>query len=234
MGHTSVYAYVLHRRPFKETSYLVDILTLELGRIRCVIHSARTQNKNKQITEPFCRYMVHLSGKSDLKNAKIVEPIRAFQLPMGTSLYSGMYLNELLVRSERQHQPNLDTFAAYEWALSELAASTEPNKVLRHVELLLLSAHGFSVDFSRDSEGFPIENRFNYGFEPGRGFLRGREGCTGLIPGQTLVDLAQDLYNDAHKRVLTQICRQALLPLVGHEPFKSRDLFKRYVTASKS
>lgn len=233
MSFTSVYAYVLHRRPFKETSYLVDLLTMELGRLRCVVHSARSQNKNKQITEPFCRYLIQLSGRSELKSAKIMEPIRVFQLPMGTALYSGMYLNELLVRSERQYQPNLDIFAAYEWALSELAASADPSQVLRHVELLLLSAHGLGVDFHRDSEGFPVDAYSSYGFEPERGFCRGSHGSTGLIPGQTLVELQQDLYNDAHKRVLARVCRQALVRLAGDEPFKSRDLFKRYVSTAK-
>ncbi|MGO3275086.1 DNA repair protein RecO, partial [Halomonas sp.] len=47
-------AFLLHRRPYRETSALVDLLTLNHGRVRAVAHGGqRPGSKSRQRLQPF-------------------------------------------------------------------------------------------------------------------------------------------------------------------------------------
>ena len=51
------FAYILNRRPFRDTSLLLDIFTEDFGRICCVARPAKKRGKIvKAHTEPF-RYL---------------------------------------------------------------------------------------------------------------------------------------------------------------------------------
>ncbi|MEC8417605.1 MAG: recombination protein O N-terminal domain-containing protein, partial [Pseudomonadota bacterium] len=41
-------AYVLHRRPYRETSYIVDFFTLEEGRISAVAKGVKNSKSDKK------------------------------------------------------------------------------------------------------------------------------------------------------------------------------------------
>lgn len=229
---STVYAYVLHRRPFKENSFIVDFYTMELGRIRAVVNNARSHKNNKQVTEPFCRYVLQLHGRGDLKTAKIVDLVKHNQPPHGAPLYSAMYLNELLMRSENLMQADADIFAAYEWALTALSSSDDIARVLRRVELLLLQSHGLAIDFYHDRDGNVIGEDCFYSYRPHIGFtpiaetevMQNNEGFSGRV----ILDLSRQLDTPDTAKLLAKVCRQALQVLVGNEPFKSRELFKSY------
>ena len=58
-------AFVLHSRPYKETSALVDLLTLDEGRLRGVLRGAR--GKLGSVARPFSVLDIELRGRSELK-----------------------------------------------------------------------------------------------------------------------------------------------------------------------
>lgn len=63
-------AYVLHSRPYKESSALVDFFTAQ-GRIRAVLRAAR--GKVGSIARPFAPLDLELRGRGELKTVGRLE-----------------------------------------------------------------------------------------------------------------------------------------------------------------
>lgn len=112
-------AYVLHSRAYRETSALVDFLTPQ-GRLRAVLRSAR--GKAGTLARPFVALDVEFRGKGELKNVGRLESVGTSAWLNGDALFSGLYLNELLIRllpAEDPHPAVFDHYAATLLALAE-------------------------------------------------------------------------------------------------------------------
>ena len=94
-------AYVLHSRAYRETSALVDFLTPQ-GRLRAVLRSAR--GKAGTLARPFVALDVEFRGKGELKNVGRLESVGNSAWLNGEALFSGLYLNELLIRLLPAHK----------------------------------------------------------------------------------------------------------------------------------
>ena len=82
--------FVLHRRPYSETSLLVDLFTEETGRLTVIAKGARAKRSAwKSVLQPFTPLLLRWSGKGALKTLTKAEPA-AITLPLQqTALYSG-------------------------------------------------------------------------------------------------------------------------------------------------
>ena len=85
-------AFVLHSRPYKETSLIVELFTRNYGRVSVVAKGAkRPKSKISVIKTPFSLFLVSCSGKGDLKNLTNSEikrylqngDLEIIQLPFG-------------------------------------------------------------------------------------------------------------------------------------------------------
>src|SRR5690554_2793287 len=128
-------AYVIHRRSWRETSLLVDLFTLNHGRMSVVARGA-SGNKSplKAQLQPFQPLMLSWVGRSDLKTLTDVDVRDGQALHRTVSLYSGLYLNELIQRVLPQADPHPTLFAAYIEALGQLAQTSDVEPVLRKFE----------------------------------------------------------------------------------------------------
>src|SRR5580693_2734969 len=92
-------AFILHHRPFRETSLLLDVFTEEHGKISLIAKGVRKHRSTlKALLQPFVPLLVSWQGKNELMNLVSVEAKGPpFQL-RGDCLLSGLYVNELLVR----------------------------------------------------------------------------------------------------------------------------------------
>ena len=99
MNNEWLNAYVLHRRPYRETSYIVDFFTLEEGRVSAVAKGVKNSKSDKKsLLQPFQHLRLQLSGKSELKNLRHVESVSPSINLVGTALFCAMYVNELTNR----------------------------------------------------------------------------------------------------------------------------------------
>ena len=142
----STLAYVLHTRPWRETSLLVDALTQEFGRVCLIAKGAkRPHSALRGFLEPFIPVAVQFSGKSSLKNLTHAQWIQAaVPLPAAHAM-SGWYLSELCLRGTVEDDPNPALFAAYDAAIRSLAgagALDDTQNVLRQFEHQFLQAQG--------------------------------------------------------------------------------------------
>jgi len=221
--------FVLHRRPYKETSQLLDLFSLQQGRCSA-LH--RTNRKNPSL-QPFVPYQLQFSGKGDLKYTKAVEVLAAPFSLTGRRLYCGFYLNELMVRLTWKGEPNPELFSLYRDSLRALQESEHEEPVLRRFEFHLLAILGYSYQWQSDSSGQPIAPSGSYTFDPGLGFVASFDvGRQGLISGKDLLAIAADDWSQPSSwQVAKQVARLALQPLLGDKPLTSRTLFQQFKDA---
>lgn len=227
-------AFVLHTRDYRDSSLLVEFLTAEHGRISGVVRGVRGQGKSARqrrgIMQAFVPLTISWSGKTDLKQIQHFEATASpVHLP-GQSLFSGFYLNELLIRLLQHYDDSPFWFGLYWQALQGLASSEPDDQVLRRFELALLDALGYGIDLRSDvNDGAAIVAGILYQFDASEGFRRvsSPEGLPAhsLFRGEELSALAEGQFTDAVRRSAKRLCRLALLPHLGDKPLKSRELF---------
>ena len=141
-------AFVIHSRPYRETSQLVEVFTQDSGRFTLVARGSRgPRSPLKGLLQPFTLLTMSWRGKGDLKNLAQVEcPDHSLRLG-GDRLFYGLYLNELVYYLLEAHTPFPEVFDAYARALMALADGETPELPLRRFEFLLLQALGYAVDF---------------------------------------------------------------------------------------
>lgn len=219
-----LHAYLLHVRPYRETSVLVDVFTAEAGRFAAVWRGGRKARQSlPQLFQPL---MVDAQGTAELKTLRAVESAGPAQQLAGPALFSGFYLNELLVRLLPRDEVQGALFVRYAQVLGELAEGGDVESRLRLFEALLLDVLGYGLDYRHDAEtGAAILPDLHYDYHPERGFFRSRGGQGG-IPGKLLMQLAEGCLDSPEAmRVCKQVHRRALAGLLGNRPLKSRELF---------
>lgn len=228
-------AYVLHRRDFQESSLLVDLLTINDGRMRVIAKGAkRSKSPWRAVLQAFSPICVEFSGRHDLKTLTLAEPLQSPLNLTGDYLYSGFYLNELLQRLIPQHAEVSEVFVAYQQALQALAQKRNIEDNLRWFEWQLLQQLGHAFDWQTDAEtGTTLTTGMLCYFDPERGFTQTKphpgalafnaEQVSSLnVLNQSCIEL------DAEQRKLCKkIMREALAPHLGSKPLRSRELFKR-------
>lgn len=229
--------FVLHKRPYRETSMLVDFFSLEYGRVSAVARGARGNSKSdrKSLLQPFQKLEFELIGRSALKNLGRIEALQSGVAIKQTGLYCALYINEILSRALPEQESIAEVFTHYEKTL-HLIADVHNNDlsvfepILREFELTLLLALGYLPDFSYDAiSGNPISELAYYAFDPQTGFSECHPQAKRAIKGEYINAIAQGNYNHASaaniKQAAKYICRIALMEVIGTKPIKSRELF---------
>lgn len=173
-------AWLLHHRPWSDTSRILDLITRDHGRVSLFAHGARRpKSALRAVLRPFVPILVSWSGRADGGTLTAAEAGNAAATLSGARLLSGYYLNELLLKllpKEDRHESIFDAYAA---AIAGLAAGDE-QRALRAFERVLLEELGYGPDLLRDAaSGGPVEGDRYYHFEPGRGVLAVRDADAG-------------------------------------------------------
>lgn len=240
-------AYVLHTRPYRDTSLLLDLLTPDQGRIGAVAKGVRRgKSQRRPLLNPFIPVLVSLTGRSNLKTLTGVEADGPQHQLLGINLYSGFYVNELLVRLLGEQDANPNLFTDYRWTLTALAENSRqpgqsPEPLLRQFEWRLLEALGYAISFGEDAAtGSAIAPDGLYQLDPEAGFIPVYQapGAGGQAPqrfrGADLIACAQaDFSRPETLAAAKSLNRQLLQPLLGGKPLKSRELFRSFVDTAR-
>ncbi len=231
-------AFILHSRPFRDTSLIADCFSLEYGRMSLLAKGARSaKSKQKNYLQPFTPITVSWQGKSSLKTLTSVEASGAPNKLEGNYLYSGFYLNELLVRLLPEHEANPEIFELYKTSLMALANQQSLEIILRLFEEQLLQQLGYEINFTTDT-GLQagIKPGQLYRFHPEQGFdllpLQARIE-NDVFSGELILDIAAHRYdNEVILSQAKRLMRLALKPLLGNKPLQSRKLFVGMTSSS--
>jgi DNA repair protein RecO (recombination protein O) len=145
-------AWLLHHRPFRDSSRILDILSKEHGRLSLVARGSRgAKSKLRGILRPFLPLSLSWFIRSDLGTLTGAEIHGAPISLSGDGLMSGYYINELLLNLLHRHDPQPDIFAAYSATIARLAGRNEVSIELRQFEMELLRILGYALNLDHDT-----------------------------------------------------------------------------------
>lgn len=223
-------AYILHTRPFSDTSLILDCLSAEHGRLSLLAKGARAaKSRQRQLCQPFMALLLSWQGKSSLKTLIAIE---SRQLPLGLQgdyLFSGLYLNELLTRLLPEQDSCPEVYQSYATALHQLADRAPLEPVLRSFELRLLADLGYHLNLTHDADGAALQPDELYQWWPEQGWRTASDQLrVPLFPGRHLLALQAEDYRDPQTLRLAKILSRMLFqPLLGTRPLQSRKLFSK-------
>ncbi len=221
-------AFILHHRPYRETSLLLDVFTKDYGRIALIARGVRkNRSQMRALLQPFRGLWVSWRGKTELMTLDGVEAQSMPILLQGECLLSGFYLNELLIRLLQKQDPHPQLYTIYQETLLELSQATLDQKYLRLFEKKLLDELGYGLQLQH---AFLADQLYRFHPEQGFELYQGEtnEADPLIFQGKSLVVLATGQLDQADADSLKEIkrlMRIALGIVLGPKPLQSRKLF---------
>ncbi len=173
-------AWLLHHRPFRDSSQILDILSLDQGRLAVVARGSRgAKSKLRGILRPFLPLQLSWFIRSDLGTLTGAEMNGAPLSLSGDALLSGYYVNELILKLLHRHDPQPEIFNAYSRTIERLAGSQDVAPYLRQFEIELLRILGYALNLDHDTETTePLrpQQQYEYRVEQGLVPVSDREG----------------------------------------------------------
>ncbi len=236
-------AYVLHHRPYRDSSLLLEIFTPDHGRVGLVARGARSpKSRLYGVLQPFQPLLISWVGRGELATLSGAEANGPPQRLQGKSVISGFYINELLLRLLHRHDPHAALFDGYARTLPLLAQAVAPGvlppatlslpwlaeqRALRIFEKHLLKEIGYALVLGHEVEnGAPIEpdQRYTYRLEQGPVRLDGA-GHGIALHGASLLSLMNEQLSDEQSlREVKSLMRAALALYLGDKSLQSRAL----------
>ena len=232
MRLTAEPAFVLHTRPWRETSLLVEVLTAEHGRLGLVargVHGPKRQLLRAAL-QPLQYIRFDAVQRGELATLSSAEALDAAPRLQGDAMLAGFYLNELTLRLAPRGDPQPELFEAYRHARERLGGSDPLAWTLRRYERDLLNAIGFGLEWNAESEGGPVDPAARYRLDPEAGARRlladrGHGDRRSAATGRALQALAADVLPDGEDLAsLRRPMREVLAFHLGPRSLKSWEM----------
>lgn len=173
-------AYILHTRPYQETSLLIEFFTEDFGRISAVAKGAkRPKSRGRGLLQPFVPLQIACVGRGGLLTLKDFDATAIPILLLGKRLIFAFYLNELLMRLLHHSDAHQELFQYYAKSLRGLRDCGEDfddckeQQILRLFEKCLLKELGYDLHLTNEVEsGDPLSPNQWYLFDPERGPIK--------------------------------------------------------------
>ena len=197
--------FVLHTRPYRNTSLLVEIFSRDHGRVGAIAAGARAaKSRQAPLLQPMQPLSLSWSIRGDLARLTGVEAIGSSGMSAaGRALWCGLYCNELLMRLTHRGDAHPALYDCYADTLAALASDHE--LALRRFENVLLAECGYGLPLQHDAVGNSIEADLYYRYLADEGFVpfAGPADGAGLndgYSGRTLLTLAAGELPDPEAR----------------------------------
>ena len=186
--------YLLHHRPWRDTSRILEVLTREHGRLTLFARGVRGANaKLAPVLQPFQLLLLSWSGRGEAPQLTAAERAAAASPLPQDRLLAAFYLNELLLKLTTPHDALPELFDHYHGTLEQLRGGTSLEPALRVFEKRLLEVLGYGLDLSTEARsGLPLEPGAYYDFHPGVGLLPARGAAASALRGHSLLSLARE------------------------------------------
>ena len=219
-------AFILHHRPFRDTSQILDVFSREYGRLALVARGSRGQKSRlRGVLRPFMPLSLSWVQRSDLGTLTGAE-LRGRPLQLnGDSLLSGYYANELLLHFLHRHDAQPEIFDLYVRAIQSLCSTDDVAPCLREFEIELLRQLGYALnlEYEADShDALQAEKHYEFRFE--RGPVKVARSTGQLVfSGATLAAIAAREFHDADTlRAANRLLREVISFHLGGKELKSR------------
>jgi DNA repair protein RecO (recombination protein O) len=220
--------YVLHHRPWRDTSRILEVLTREHGRLSLFARGVRGPTARlAPVLQPFQRLLLSWSGRGEAPNLTGAErAVHTPPLPAGT-LLAAFYLNELLLKLTTRYDAQPELFDHYDLTLERLRAGAQLEPCLRIFEKRLLEVLGYGLDLTAEAHsGRQIEPEARYEFRPGVGLVAAaRDGYA--FRGHSLLRLAAETLTEGRElEDARRLLKMALAACLEGRPLTTRAVAK--------
>lgn len=225
-------AYLLHHRPYRDTSRILDLYTREHGRITVFARGARSaKSALSPVLQPFNRLLVSWTVGRDAGQLIGAEFDGApLSLPPAR-LMSGFYVNELLLKLLTGHDAHPVLFDWYAVTVESLKGEDAEGRTLRIFEKRLLQELGYGLSLTHEAEGghaIQAERQYRYVFEHGPvpvSEVVDAESHPSYYSGASLLSLAREILDDPVSRNdARRLLRGALERLLDGRGLNSREI----------
>lgn len=223
-------AYILHHRPYRDTSRILEVLTREHGRVCLFARGVRGPKAKLAATlQPFQLLLLSWSGRGEAAQLTAAESAEQGPPLPPRCFMAACYLNELLIRLMTRHDPLPALFDDYHATLQGLRRGMPLEPALRVFEKRLLDALGYGLDLGAEAQtGKSIVADGYYHFRPAQGLVPAVAEASGALAGHSLINLASERLAGARdlddsKRLLQAALAQCL---------EGRELMTRAVARS--
>ncbi|MBN2646731.1 MAG: DNA repair protein RecO [Thiotrichales bacterium] len=248
MQHFEQVAWVLHSRPYRETSALVTFFSAEQGKFNAIARSVRGGKKAQgkaALLQPFRPLQLRWQARvtQPLPTLSAFESAGSHFPLQGQTAVCGLYINELLYRLLYPGLAQEALFQDYTqvlWALTKLQLQPIEQQsytqacALRWFEWHLLDTLGHGIEWSQDAHGQAIADELDYVYQPHTGFWPWHPALgipqTQAISGRCVQQLAAARQPWPFcppafcLKSLRQLLSQALAPHLGSQPIQARKL----------
>ncbi|MDN3652120.1 DNA repair protein RecO [Thalassotalea ponticola] len=255
------HAYLLHSRPYRDNSRLLNVFTRDEGHISVIAYSSSKGKNNKAgFLQPFAPLELELKGDGPLKILGQVEYAQKSLALKQQQLYSAFYINELLVRLLPENINADSLFATYAQTLHALNEGHPIEPTLRYFEIALLEELGQGLDFAvvdelalqhtqstipdnaedefalkEPSAMYFNQGEYYYHYRSEQGFILAENYREARYPGSHLQCIGELELTDANVlKTCKQLMRQLLNLQLGGKPLHSRRLFANYLNKGKT
>lgn len=219
--------YVLHHRPWRDTSRMLEVFTRDYGRLTLFARGVRgPRSRSASLLQPFRLLLASWSGSGDTGQLTQAEAATPFLELPAAAMLPAWYLNELLLKLTVRTDPQPQVFDLYHDTLQVLAAPGGSERALRSFERRLLELLGYGIELAHDARsGSALRGEAYYHFHPGLGFVEvSGEPTAASFSGQMLHALREQTLEDAHLEAAKRLMRLAL-----EEALEGRELRSRAV-----
>lgn len=223
--------YLLHARPYRDSSVIAEFFTRDHGRVALVARGARRpKSKLKGQMRPFQPCLVSWVSRSSLGTLTAMETESGAVARIPRHVLSAYYVNELIIRALRPGDAQSDVFELYERFLLDIEQGDEAN-VLRLFERDLLESLGYGLQLEKTRSGQSVRADGQYQFDVMEGPVESEAG-PGTVSGTSLLalhggrfDTPQSLLDakrllrqalDLHLGVADSKVRQVLVAMQAH------------------
>lgn len=217
---------ILHRRPWRDTSLIIEAFSRDHGRIGLIAKGARRPTARwRGLLEPLAALQLSWSGRGELYALTGAEGGRRHGLA-GNALLAGFYASELVMRLTARDDPHQRLYDSLLAMLEALDMGAPAVVALRFFERDLLDELGYGVPLEATSDaGEPVsaDERYRYHPDTGLRVAQGRAAPNEIeIGGRALLGLTHGRF--AHRddvREARALMQAAIAPYLGDRPLKS-------------
>ena len=224
--------YILHRRNFSESSFILEIFSRDYGRINLIAKGAK-KNKKYQGTnfDLYQKYNISWISKSELGILTGIDIIRLKTHFIAEKAITAFYINEIILKLLHKDEPHIELFDIYELTLNRLFSNENEKIILRYFEKQLLESLGYGISFDQDIKtGLSImpTREYYYKIDSGPSSDVSLSGEGMIISGKTLFELNNETLSDNEnineaKNLLSMILGKHI-----NQPLESKKLYKSY------
>jgi DNA repair protein RecO (recombination protein O) len=230
-------AYILHHRPYRDTSRILEVITRDHGRLTLFARGVRgPKAKLASILQPFQLLLLSWSGRGEAAQLTGAESADHDPSMPAASLMASFYLNELLIKLTTRHDPLPSLFDDYHGTVVGLRRGMLLEPSLRIFEKRLLDTLGYGLDLAMEAQtGKPVEPGEYYHFRPAQGLFPTVAEAQGALSGQSLISLAnEELASTRDLEDARRVLQAALAECLEGRELTTRAVAKAVVRRERS